>query len=260
MKKLYTLLLVLIAPTCILLLALLNGAPVGYSGSPLDEQECTSCHLPGPAEEYANWITTDIPSEGYTPGETYSITLTVHIVAPKYGFQITSETPEVKTGTWIITDADRTQLAGTTSVTHTSSGTMPQGTPNSWSCDWIAPSAGTGVVTLAAAFNVANDDGFNTGDMIYVSSFNILESTVGIGEQALESVGLIYPNPAQEYIKLDLPVHAEVQIFDINGRLLIDITSNRENEKIDVSGLNDGIYHMRITDSGQTLSRSFVKK
>ncbi|MCD4725754.1 MAG: right-handed parallel beta-helix repeat-containing protein [Bacteroidales bacterium] len=89
-------------------------------------------------------------------------------------------------------------------------------------------------------------------------------TSFGTGEQEIDppqEISIqIYPNPAQEYIKLDLPVQAKVQVFDISGRELIELTSNSDIRKIDVSGLEDGIYYVRVTYEGQTISRSFVKR
>ena len=53
-----------------------SGAPAGYTGSPGDGKNCTQCHN-GSASNVADWITSDIPPEGYTPGTNYSITVTV---------------------------------------------------------------------------------------------------------------------------------------------------------------------------------------
>ena len=99
MKKIYPIFILLI-PAMLLFVAFTQGPPAGYTGSPLDGIDCTDCHMPGPATVVNNWITTNIPVDGYTPGTKYTVTLTAHDIAvEQMGFQITSETGAAKTGT-----------------------------------------------------------------------------------------------------------------------------------------------------------------
>ena len=53
-----------------------SGSPAGYTGSPGDALSCKNCHG-GTVVTVNNWITTTIPGEGYTPGNVYTITVTV---------------------------------------------------------------------------------------------------------------------------------------------------------------------------------------
>lgn len=259
MKKYHPAFIVLI-PALLIFFAFTQGPPAGNTGSPLDGQNCTNCHgfLPG---NLPGWITSNIPVEGYTPEETYTVTVTaIGIVAVKMGFQITSETQVEKAGTFNITDPERTQLKGSTTVTHTSAGTEVTQLPATWSMNWVAPSSGTGDITFYTAVNQTNNDNSSSGDLIFVSSLVVAEAFVGIAEHLNDKVGHIYPNPAQEYIILSLPVHSEVYIIDAMGREVMYFTSNEKQLKIDVSWLNDGIYYAQINNREQTASRSFVKK
>jgi hypothetical protein len=259
MKKLYLVLIPLI-PALLLLLANTGGSPAGYTGSPLDGTNCTSCHAPGPATQVDGWISTNIPLIGYTPGDTYTITLAVEgQSAPKYGFLITSETVVAKAGSWTITDAGRTKLAGSSAVTHTSAGTAPQGTPNTWSFDWTAPASGTGEVTFYAAVNLANANGGNSGDMIYVSSLPVGEANIGLAEMDLSLQCRLYPNPAHSYIMVKAPLYANLQVFDNSGRLILESAIAGETEKLVIETLEPGIYHLRIGHQGRYTSMNFLK-
>jgi len=206
-------------------------------------------------------ILIDVGLNGYTPGQTYPLSVVcTDIIADKLGFQITSETAAAKAGTWVITNASRTQMVGGTAVTHTAAGTDPVGTPNVWSMNWTAPEAGTGPVSFYVAVNKTNSNNSNQGDQIFISSLTIQESNVGIAENFEALVGQIYPNPATESIKLNLPLHAKVQVFDNIGREVMSFTANTEDLQIDVSGLEHGIYHMNFSKDGNYASRSFIKK
>lgn len=175
-KKIYQLFIVLSLPLSLVLFSYVSGSPGGKTGSPGDGgATCTECHS-GTATPQSAWITSNIPSEGYTPGETYQITASgVHQGVVKFGFELTSENlTGNKTGTFNITDATRTHLSnGGKSVTHTSTGTAPTGGAASWTVNWTAPASGD--VFFYGAFNAANGNGNNSGDVIYTSSLSVSE-------------------------------------------------------------------------------------
>lgn len=258
MKKIYF---VLFVPMLAMVIAFTSGPGAGYTGSPLDGVDCTDCHAPGPALQADNLIIIDVGLNGYVPGQTYPLTVTCDdIVAEKYGFQITSETASAKAGTWIITNASRTQLKSGTAVTHTSAGTTPSGSPNTWSMEWTAPAAGTGPVSFYVAINQTNADNTNSGDQIHVASLTIPESGVGIAESLDQAIGIIYPNPANDIIHLNLPLNSGIRIFDNTGREVITLTGDQALHEIDVSALQQGLYFVQIEHEGQYASRSFIKR
>ena len=153
-----------------------SGSPGGKSGSPGDGgATCTQCHG-GTATPQSGWITSTIPVEGYEPGQTYSITATgTHAGVGKFGFELTSEDMAAnKVGTLTVTNTVENQLVnGNNSITHKSAGTTPNGDTKSWTFDWTAPAAGTGDVTFYSAFNAANGNGNNQGDVIYTSTLAV---------------------------------------------------------------------------------------
>ena len=64
-----------------------TGAPAGNTGSPSDATTCAeSCHG-GSAVTQAGLITSNIPTAGYTPGSTYTITASISGSGNK-GFQV----------------------------------------------------------------------------------------------------------------------------------------------------------------------------
>ncbi len=157
-----------------------SGSPGGKTGSPGDGgTTCTQCHS-GTATAQAGWITSDIPADGYEPGQTYTITATgTHPGVGKFGFELTSEDAGAsKVGTLVVTNATETMLINSNNaITHKNAGTTPTGDSKSWSFDWTAPAAGTGEVTFYAAFNAANGNGNNQGDVIYTSTLPVAESS-----------------------------------------------------------------------------------
>ena len=193
MKKLYPLLLVIATPVILLLMSNSTGSIGGKTGSVGDNgTTCTECHG-GNATTIPDWITTNVPAEGYTPGQTYIITATgTHAGVVKFGFELTVENSQGdKVGTLQLTDQARTRFTNSNqAITHTAAGNVPAGDSNSWSMNWIAPFGVIGNVGIYAAFNAANGNGNNTGDIIYKSSIFISEA---VPAPLLES---IVPNAA----------------------------------------------------------------
>ncbi len=130
-----------------------DGAPSGNTGSPGDGQDCSSCHG-GTATSTVGWITSNIPAQGYTPGTTYNITVSVTGTGNK-GFQVS---PQNVAGTLLGTliAGVGTQTTGTGKyMTHTSSNSS---NPANWTFQWTAPVSGTGSVTFYGAFCVTQSD------------------------------------------------------------------------------------------------------
>ena len=129
-----------------------NGSPAGYTGSPGDGHNCTYCHG-GNATTQAGIITSNIPSQGYTAGSTYSITVSLTGSGNK-GFEVS---PQNTTGTLL-----GTLIAGTGSklvgsgkyCTHSSS---VGGSSATWVFSWTAPVTGTGTVTFYGAFAITEN-------------------------------------------------------------------------------------------------------
>ena len=130
-------------------LAYPTGAPAGYTGSPFDNKNCTNCHG-GSASTVTGWITSNIPAQGYTAGQSYTITLTSTGSGNK-GFEIS---PMTSAGAVLGTMTPGTGsklVGGVVYLTHSSAKTS---NPATWTFTWVAPAAGTGSVTFYCAFVV----------------------------------------------------------------------------------------------------------
>ncbi|MCF6213611.1 MAG: T9SS type A sorting domain-containing protein [Flavobacteriaceae bacterium] len=235
-----------------------SGAPnAGVTGSPGDGFDCTACHTGADtftAYNLALNIQTNIPSGGYTLGQTYTITVSqTYSGAIEHGFQITAENSVAsKVGTFVITDALHTQVQNSGAfVTHTKAGNDIA----SWSFNWVAPSIDSGVITFYVA-SIAGNPNSSGGTTTTNSQMTKATLTVG-GVLAVNNNQLLnfsmYPNPSDGQVTLQLPSdvnQAQVDIFDYLGKTRIKKSVNASNSTIDISNLNKGIYFMRIqTDS-----------
>ncbi len=150
-----------------------NGAPQAKTGSPGDGSNCTSCHGGTPAN-VTGWITTNIPTQGYTGGSSYTITVTATGTGRK-GFELS---PQNVAGTQlgVLSPGTGSKLVGGTKwVTHSSAGASTGTTV--WNFTWTAPAAGTGTVNLYAAIVVSQP---NTKlEMVAVPEFPSLPLSAG---------------------------------------------------------------------------------
>ena len=55
----------------------------------------------------------------------------------------------------------------------------------------------------------------------------------------------VYPNPAKDYVKIEGAEAVEVQVYNAVGQMVKTIQGSNE---INVSGLVEGVYLLRITD------------
>ena len=98
----------------------------------------------------------------------------------RFGFELTAESGNNKTGTFLITDPTETKFAtGTnnTAVTHTTAGTSGS-TTKSWSMNWTATANSSVSTTFYAALVFANNNGNNNGDNVFTDSLLVVEGVL----------------------------------------------------------------------------------
>ena len=87
-------------------------------------------------------------------------------------------------------------------------------------------------------------------------------TTVGIDSWLANSVSL-YPNPAKEYVDIrvdgDLNVKT-MEVYDVYGKLLNTIIVTENPTRINVSGLANGMYFVRVSTEEGMVTKTFVKK
>ena len=174
-----------------------SGAPAGYANDPASGQNnCTNCHAGTAIVATPNTasITTNIPSGGYIPGQTYTITATViYSGRSKFGFEIAAQSSNGATrGIIIVTNTAQTKLVNNNYITHTSGGTSGTGS-KTWTFNWVAPAAGSGTVGFYGAFNASNGNGNTLGDIIYITSTSVQENACFISPSITSSADTICP-------------------------------------------------------------------
>lgn len=263
MKKIYQYLIVsMIIPASVLFIASGSGSPGGKTGSPGDSgATCNQCHIGNP-NTASNWITSDIPQTGYLPGQTYTITATgSHVGVQRFGFELTAEdNAGGKVGTFAITNSTETKLTNNNmAVTHKSAGTTPSGNTKTWSVNWTAPTNNAGEITFFASFNAANGNGSTSGDVIYLSSLNVLPNTTSVAEHSGDFE--IYPNPTQGNLNIVLPDASHgtsFEVFNLNGQLIKSFPVSIGKTSVNLDLPVRGTYLVKMQNQGSTELKKLV--
>jgi hypothetical protein len=131
-----------------------DGSPAGYSGSPADGQDCSSCHKVK-AKTAENLIKINADNNVYTPGKTYTVTVNLKgtIKSKKFGFQVSPQNNSGRLlGKLIVTNALETGLAGNGKCINQKAKGVDGNGSRTWTFDWTAPAKGTGDVTFYGSF------------------------------------------------------------------------------------------------------------
>lgn len=231
-----------------------TGAPAGYTGSPADGKNCTECHG-GTAVQAPGAITSNIPSSGYIPGQTYQITATNNLTGSgKLGFEIS---PQNTSGTLLGTLAAGvgSKIVSSKYITHSNATT----TQNTWTFNWTAPTAGTGPVTFYGAF-ARDKPGPVSLSTLVVQELN----TTNVAEFNDNKL-IITPNPNQGNFKVSLP--AAISISTLRASILN--MAGIEFQQVELSGVNQilevemknskpGVYFLIIKDGAKSYTSKFV--
>lgn len=240
-----------------------TAAPAGHTGSPGDGAICTACHTGPAALAKTGIITSNIPVQGYVPGNTYTITVTLNNPGTtRFGFQLSPQNQAGDMlGAWGPATTE-TQVINSKYATHKILGT--NGTNNKvWTLDWTAPVAGTGDVTFYGAFNISNADNTTTGDMIWKSSLTVSELTSGLEiSSRLEMDAFVDGNNhLQLQISDQETTNAQVNLLDMNGKQVanwsaVSLTEGQWNAAL--PQLTAGIYLVQVQSGNKVGTKKIV--
>ena len=87
-------------------------------------------------------------------------------------------------------------------------------------------------------------------------------TTVGIANRLENSVTL-FPNPAREYVDIrvdgDLNV-SMMEVYDVYGKLVNTVNVTDNQTRINIFGLADGMYFVRVSTEAGMVTKTFVKR
>ncbi len=161
----------------VLLMSYDNGI-AGYNAGP-SQSTCNAsgCHT-GNALNAAGGtmtITDNIPSNGYVPGTTYTVNVTITRTGSSlfgFGFEAANSSSGQAGVLQNLTSSTTTMTSTRQNITHSFNGGLGSGT-KTFSFLWTAPSATAGNVTFYSAGNASNGNGSTSGDYIYTTTRTI---------------------------------------------------------------------------------------
>ncbi len=244
----------------------------------------TGCHanaiVTNDNTNMVNTLTYSAADSSYVPGQKYTLLLKAQKSGiSKFGFGMVALTTSgnANAGTFAITDANRTQIiSGTGSLasrkyaTHKTNGT-PQVSPGlgQWSFDWTAPATNVGDIKFYYASNCTNNNGANTGDQLFLSSFKIHPFVAtSIMEYLAEGDMQVILNPSLNELILNYNLIKDckfsLNLFDAQGKVIQKIApvqkaSGQYSEQVSLSqDLNSGIYFVHVNINDMTLTKKIM--
>ena len=107
----------------------------------------------------------------------------------------------------------------------------------------------------------------NANGIAVNSYFEIVPgSGTAIPQYSDENSVTLYPNPANEFVNVQCTMNdvqwdgATAEVFDVYGKRLQTVRVSTEITTLDVSGLADGVYFVRVKNGVDIVSKPFVKK
>ncbi|MBI5916050.1 MAG: T9SS type A sorting domain-containing protein [Bacteroidetes bacterium] len=235
-----------------------NNPPTGRTGAP-GEGTCQApgCHSGGGFTGSVE--VTGLP-DTVVAEQIYPLTLTNTSNAIRAGFQLTAlDGDNAKCGTLATGTGCSIGNAGGRQYVRQSSPHLLNNGATSWSFSWKAPAAVAGdSVHFYFVSLCANNNGSNSGDNVLVNSKTVvLPSLVSAdGEAVAVDFLKIYPNPAQDFLTVELPGDGIFQLFDADGKMVLTAQVNRS-KRIGISDLKKGIYVAKVS-SGDVVKTKII--
>jgi hypothetical protein len=97
----------------------------------------------------------------------------------------------------------------------------------------------------------------------YIDDVSVYEcdSLVGVEENSIENKIKIYPNPANDFVSIELPLnlnHAQLNIYNLIGQLVSKKQLMKSNQQFPILELDSGIYIFVIQNEDKVVGRKKV--
>lgn len=248
------------------------GGQSGLTGAP-GEANCTQCHS-GTTQDGTTqnaFVLVDgafNPVASYTPGASYTATLQLTSNPTKKGFSsVALDGTDSNAGSFTALGIGGTQdfsASGRDYISHTAT----SNTSANWAWTWVAPATAVGDVTFYIASNETNDDGSNSGDVIYLSEHIITDGTASIEESTNETSFTAGYNVTSNKVNINFTYlgagDMHMNIVDMNGRSIFvsDLGQSEigENtESIALPGdIKDGMYIVHFFVGNKAMSANIL--
>ena len=102
-------------------------------------------------------------------------------------------------------------------------------------------------------------NGFKIGEVIRDSEVPaVICSLASTQENELENSVSVYPNPSNGMFTTETPKNTTIQVFDVYGKLVYSSVLNTMRNKVELNNFANGIYTVRFTVEGQSITKKIV--
>lgn len=93
---------------------------------------------------------------------------------------------------------------------------------------------------------------------VIYDNVKVIDPNVSVASKVADMKVALYPNPANDYLNIEVSDLANVEIVNSLGQVVIS-TSVNGNQSIDISNLNNGVYFAKVTNlNGNTKTQKVV--
>ncbi|NQX91076.1 MAG: T9SS type A sorting domain-containing protein [Flavobacteriales bacterium] len=230
------------------------------TGAPGSDAHCgVSCHngqafSPSLEIRLIDMMTNEEVTE-YIAGNTYIMEweITASGNPGSYGFQATALLDnEANAGTFQSpgTDVQLEDVDGRHIVEHS----MDSPT-NTFSTEWVAPSTGSGEVTVYASSVAANNNGSNSGDGFAPGTASFTEAATSIEDVTNAEINLRVINKQLQITNVQ---DKFMTIYDLRGQKIGVIQNASDVVTYDLSSQSNGIYIIAVEDESEQYVKKFM--
>ena len=241
-----------------------NNPPTGRTGAP-GETTCgaAGCHSGG---SFTGTVAITGVPDTIVANQSYPVTLTQTSNATRGGFELTclDSTSNAKCGT--LTAGSGTSVAtsgGRQYVRQSSPKNLSSGSV-SWSFSWKAPASITGnKATFYFVSLAANGNGKESGDNPLLGTKKVIPKAVSAAGEAVQpEFAKIFPTILSENLTIEMngASHAELTIFDQNGRAVMHQSVQNGLQNLPMANLPNGVFVAKLTATdGRSMTTRLFK-
>lgn len=125
---------------------------------------------------------------------------------------------------------------------------------------WSTGSNSTSIVvspTTTTSYSVNGQNGSCSGN---ASLSIVVDPCTGIKENKSEVHFLIYPNPSNEIVNVNVEKISGLQIIDMLGKIVLETKLQNLNNTINISHLSNGVYYFKLKQGDVTAVKKIVKQ
>jgi surface protein len=146
-------------------------------------------------------------------------------------------------------------------------GTASSGLPVTFTSSDVSVASIMGIEMTLLKIGLTTITAYQSGNDNYIAAESVEQELnikyLAIGDyDTTGPVVSLYPNPAVNFIKIDLESSADinVKIFSVLGDLVLEKQNYVSKESISLSGLIEGVYFVKITVDNKQITKKIIKK